>query len=83
MVFYQQRKRKQWCVFYRISRCILLPDRCGVHEPLRYNFDKDKVSTYVDWISFPAGCLMLKKKRKFDVEIGNRFWGVIWLDGEL
>ncbi len=62
---------------------ILLPDRCGVHEPLRYNFDKDKVSTYVDWISFPAGCLMLKKKRKFDVEIGNRFWGVIWLDGEL
>lgn len=62
---------------------VLLPDRCDAYEPIREVFDKEKLPTYVSWVSFPAGCLMLKKKRKFDVEISNRYWGITWFDGGL
>ena len=57
---------------------ILLPDKCGGYEPLRENFEKDKLSTYVSWISFPAGVLMLKKKHKYSAEISNRTFAFVF-----
>lgn len=62
---------------------ILLPDRCGTYEPLRHNFDKENLPTYVSWISFPAGYLIFKKRRKYSATISNRYWAVCWIGDKL
>ena len=60
---------------------ILMPDRCGCFEPLRHDFKKEEVPLYTDWLSYPGGGLMLKKRRKFDVDIENEYFVAMW-DGE-
>ena len=60
---------------------ILMPDRCGCYEPLRREFKKEEVPLYTGWLSYPGGGLMLKKRRKFDVYIKNRYFVAMW-DGE-
>ena len=60
---------------------ILMPDRCGCFEPLRHDFKKEEVPLYTGWLSYPGGGLMLKKRRKFDVDIENEYFVVMW-DGE-
>lgn len=60
---------------------ILMPDRCGCFEPLRHDFKKEEIPLYTDWLSYPGGGLMLKKRRKFDVYIKNRYFVAMW-DGE-
>ena len=69
--------------FLNYKEGILLPDRCGPYEPLGYNFNKDNISAPVRWLSAPAGALLLKKKYKFDVEIENDYFAIIFADGEL
>lgn len=60
---------------------ILMPDRCGCFEPLRHDFKKEEVPLYTDWLSYPGGGLMLKKRRKFDVYIKNEYFVAMW-DGK-
>lgn len=57
---------------------LLLPDRCGTFEPLRKNFNRESFKEYVGWLSFPGGCLYLKKKRKLNISIENRTFALIW-----
>ena len=57
---------------------ILMPDRCGCFEPLRREFKKEEVPLYTDWLSSPGGGLMLKKRRKFDVDIENEYFVAMW-----
>lgn len=54
------------------------PDKCGTYEPLKFKFNSEDIFTYQSWLSFPSGCLILKKNRVYSVEIKNRYWGLSW-----
>ena len=58
---------------------LLLPDRCGTYEPLKHDFKKEEIMKYVNWISFPAGYICLKKRRKFEIEIKNNDHAISWI----
>lgn len=62
---------------------IILPDRCGAYEPLAHNFNKDDIFAPVKWLSQPGGSLMLKNRYKFNVEIENETFSVVFSDGEM
>lgn len=57
---------------------MLLPDKCDAFEPIRENFNKDDTSDPIGWLSFPSGSLLLKKKYKYDVEIENNYFGIMF-----
>lgn len=69
--------------FINYRNGIILPDRCDVCEPIREKFNKDDISAPVKWLSQPGGSLILKKKYKFDVEIENETFAVVFTDGEM
>ena len=60
---------------------LLFPDKCGCFEPLKHVFNVDDLSTYISWLTFPAGNIMLKKKQKFSAEIFNESCGLSFEDG--
>lgn len=57
---------------------LLIPDKCGTFEPLRKDFNVENLLNYVSWLSFPAGCLMLKKKYKYSAEISNNYYAFVF-----
>lgn len=57
---------------------LLLPDRWGGYEPLKHDFKKEELLTCVDYLSYPASELLLKKRRKFDAVIKNRYHALIF-----
>ena len=64
--------------FISYKEGILKPDRCGTYEPLKHLFKSEDLFKYQSWLSFPAGCLILKKNKFYSVEIKNRYWGLSW-----
>lgn len=64
--------------FINYKEGALKPDRCGTYDPLKHTFKSDNVYEYQSWLSFPAGCLILKKNRFYTAEIKNRYWGLSW-----
>lgn len=64
--------------FLNYKNGILKPDRCGTYNPLKHRFNCGDTFKYQEWLSFPSGCLILKKNKMFDVEIKNRYWGLSW-----
>ncbi|WP_455498228.1 hypothetical protein [Coprobacter sp.] len=69
--------------FVKYKNGIILPDKCDTAEPIRETFDKNNISSPVAWLSFPGGELCLRKKYKFDVDIENEYWSIIWSDGKI
>ena len=49
----------------------LCPDYFNSFEPINKPFDKNDIFTPMHCVSFPAGTLFLRKKRKFDIENEN------------
>ena len=68
--------------FINYKNGILLPDKCDAYEPIREDFNKDDTSGPIGWLSFPAGSLLLKKKYKYDAEIENKTFAIIYSDGK-
>ena len=69
--------------FLNYKSGILKPDRCGTYNPLKHIFNSEDIFKYQEWLSFPSGCLILKKNKTFDVEIKNRYWGLSWSGNNL
>ena len=62
---------------------VLLPDRCGPYEPLSYNFNKNDTSDPIEWLSFPSGSVLLKKRYKYTAEIKNDYFAIIFSNGKV
>ena len=60
----------------------LRPDRYDIGEPIRWIFDESKITDCIEWISWPGGWLLLKKLRKFGLEINNKTFLVSWLSDD-
>lgn len=58
----------------------LMPDRYGGWEPVRTPFTIDVLSKAIEHVCWPAGCLYLKKLRKYCVEIENEEFIVVFDD---
>lgn len=56
----------------------LCPDYFNSFEPINKPFDKNDIFTPMHCVSFPAGTLFLRKKRKFDIVIENLWYGLIF-----
>ena len=57
---------------------MLMPDKYDNREPLRMQFDPDKISDVVRIVSFNGDEVYLKKKRKYDATITNTFYSLIF-----
>ena len=60
----------------------LYPDRYNYFEPISKVFSEDKISEVIDSLCRPAGCLYMKKLRKFDVCIENKQFAFCFTDGQ-
>lgn len=57
---------------------MLLPDKYDTREPLKEQFDPNRISDIVRIISFSGSEVYLKKKRKYDATITNDFYGLVY-----
>ena len=57
---------------------MLMPDKYDNREPLRMQFDPDKISDVVRIVSYNGEEVYLKKKRKYDATITNTFYSLIF-----
>ena len=76
-----ERARKIIEFFVEYEGGFILPDKYNGYEPIKKIFKKDDISDPVAWLSFPAGSLYLRKRYKFDVEIVNEYWAIIFSEG--
>ncbi len=56
----------------------LCPDLYGSCEPIREIFNKEDIRKPSYHLAFPAGTLLLKKRRRFDVAMMNLNYGLIF-----
>lgn len=64
--------------FVEYDKVDLCPDLFGAYEPLKETFDKKSIEEPSSCIAFPAGTLMMKKRRRFDVAIENQYYGAVF-----
>ena len=64
--------------FVEYDKVDLCPDLYGSCEPIREIFDKEDICKPSYYLAFPAGQLMLKKRRRFDVAMMNLNYGLIF-----
>ena len=58
----------------------LYPDRYNYFEPVRKIFSEDMLPDLIDCLCQPAGCVYLKKLKKYDVCIENQQFGICFTD---
>ena len=56
---------------------ILIPDKWGLWEPLKYVFDVSEKNKYISKIAYPGGEFYMIKRRRYDIIITNYYWALI------
>ena len=64
--------------FVEYDKVDLCPDLYGSCEPIKEVFNKEDICKPSYYLAFPAGQLMFKKRRRFDVAIMNINYGLIF-----
>lgn len=72
--------QRESLIFSLVIGGLILPDRCDAAEPIKEKFNKHDISAPVNWLSFPTGSLLVKKKHQFDVEIKNENFAIIFCE---
>ena len=76
--FYNKYAERIVRFFVEYDKVDLCPDLFGAYEPLKETFDKKSIEEPSSCIAFPAGTLMMKKRRRFDVAIENQYYGAVF-----
>ena len=64
--------------FVEYDKVDLCPDLYGSCEPIKEIFNKEEICKPSYHLAFPAGTLLLKKRRRFDVAMMNLNYGLIF-----
>ena len=60
---------------------ILKPDKFNSFEPINKRFDENDISHSIGMLASPGGCLYLKKTGIAEIEIENKTFSLLWVDG--
>lgn len=60
----------------------LMPDRYSSADPIRSPFTLDALPKAIENLCWPGGSLCLKKSRKYEAEIENEEFGLLFTEGE-
>ncbi|WP_455498227.1 hypothetical protein [Coprobacter sp.] len=62
---------------------VIIPDKCGITDPVKEKFDKSNISVPVAWLSYPGTKMILEKKRKYKAVIKCEYWKNLTNGGEI
>ena len=78
MPFYNPAAERIIRFFVTYDKVNLIPDLYNAYEPINLPFGKDNISNPINMLSFPAGRLHFKMKRRFTAFIENLNYGIIY-----